>query len=63
MTAPSSRRALAGSVARGYASARLPEERSRELPALTPPAWVFLRMRPHPASATAIRAQRPIPPP
>jgi nicotinate-nucleotide adenylyltransferase len=55
---PYSYAALAGPVARGYAAARLPEARADELAQAAPPAWTFVRMRPHPASATAIRAGR-----
>ena len=53
---PYSYPALAGPAARGFAGARLPEPRAAELAATPPPAWVFVRLRPHPASATAIRA-------
>jgi nicotinate-nucleotide adenylyltransferase len=53
---PYSYPALAGPAARGFADARLPEPRAAELAATPPPAWVFVRLRPHPASATAIRA-------
>lgn len=52
---PYSHGALAGPVARGFAGARLSERRSAELADATPPAWVFVRLRPHPASATALR--------
>lgn len=52
---PYSRPALAGAAATGFASARLPEGRARTLLDAEPPAWVFVRLRPHPASATAIR--------
>ena len=55
---PYSYPALAGPVARGFAAARLPEARADELAQAAPPAWTFVRMRPHPASATAIRAGR-----
>ena len=54
---PYSHHALAGPAARGFADARLSEPRAAELPATDPPAWVFVRLRPHPASATAIRAR------
>ncbi len=47
--------ALAGQAAHCFAGARLAEERACELVDLTPPRWVFMRLRPHPASATAIR--------
>jgi nicotinate-nucleotide adenylyltransferase len=55
---PYSYAALGGTVARAFAAARLPEDRADELAQAAPPAWVFVRMRPHPASATAIRAVR-----
>jgi nicotinate-nucleotide adenylyltransferase len=55
---PYSYPALAGPVARAFASDRLAEDRAEELPTHPPPAWVFVRIRPHPASATAIRAER-----
>ncbi len=47
--------ALAGQVAHCFAAARLAEERAFALADLAPPRWVFMRLRPHPASATAIR--------
>ena len=53
---PYSYSALAGAAARSLASARLDEAEARSLVTQKAPAWVFLRMRPHPASATAIRA-------
>jgi nicotinate-nucleotide adenylyltransferase len=49
-------KALAGQAAGRFARYRLPETQARRLTAQTPPAWVFLRIRLHPASATAIRA-------
>jgi len=52
---PYSYGALAGQVAKCFAGARLAEERAFELADLPPPRWVFMRLRPHPASATAIR--------
>jgi nicotinate-nucleotide adenylyltransferase len=53
---PYSYPAMAGSVAHGLAAARLSEPRAADLADSAPPAWAFLRLRPHPASATAIRA-------
>jgi len=47
--------ALAGAAARRFAPFRLPEIEARTLVDREPPAWVFIRLRPHPASATAIR--------
>jgi nicotinate-nucleotide adenylyltransferase len=55
---PYSYPALAGPVAQEFAGRRIPEGRADELPLQPPPAWVFVRIRPHPASATAIRADR-----
>ncbi len=52
---PYSYAALAGEAATRFAGARLSEGRARELADLDPPAWVFLRLRPHPASSTRIR--------
>ncbi|WP_051340735.1 nicotinate-nucleotide adenylyltransferase [Azospirillum halopraeferens] len=50
--------ALGGMAARRYARRRVSEHRVRELAALAPPAWAFLRNPLHPASATAIRRAR-----
>lgn len=47
--------ALAGRAARRFAAARLDPLQARHLADRTPPAWVFLPIRRHPASATAIR--------
>lgn len=49
-------RALAGKAAQRYARRRLPAAAAATLPSGKPPAWVFVRCRLHPASATAIRA-------
>lgn len=49
-------KALAGQAARRFAANRLSERQARRLAQHQPPAWVFLRIRLHPASATAIRA-------
>jgi len=49
-------KALAGQVATRFAAYRVPEAQARRLVEQSPPAWVFLRIRLHPASATAIRA-------
>jgi nicotinate-nucleotide adenylyltransferase len=54
---PYSYGALAGPASRSLVGARLSEPRAAELLATDPPAWVFVRLRPHPASATAIRAR------
>lgn len=53
---PYSHDALASPAARGFASSRVPEDRLAGLADADPPAWAFVRLRPHPASATAIRA-------
>ncbi|MFN3077196.1 MAG: nicotinate-nucleotide adenylyltransferase [Alphaproteobacteria bacterium] len=48
---------LAGKAARRFAQFRLKTARSRSLADHQPPAWVFLPIRLHPASATDIRNQ------
>lgn len=48
-------RARAGQAARRFASARRPMRSAWRLAELTPPAWVFLNVPQHAASATAIR--------
>ncbi len=53
---PYSHVALASPAARRFAEARIGEKEARRLAALPPPRWVFVRLRPHPASGTAIRA-------
>lgn len=53
--APYSYHALAGKAAQTFARARLAEPDARRLAWLDPPRWVFLRLRPDPTSATAIR--------
>ncbi len=55
---PYSLRALSGSAARRFATSRLPERAVRTLAGREPPAWAFLHIRVHPASATAIREAR-----
>lgn len=55
---PYSLRALSGPAARRFARWRLPERAARKLAGHKPPAWVFLHIRMHPASATAIRKAR-----
>lgn len=47
--------ALAGKAAQAFASARLAEAEARRLVWLDPPRWIFVRLRPDPTSATAIR--------
>lgn len=49
-------KALAGQAAYRFSAYRLPEAQARSLADRIPPAWVFLRIRLHAASATAIRA-------
>jgi nicotinate-nucleotide adenylyltransferase len=51
-------KAHASIAARRFARARLAEARAAGLAWRKPPAWVFLHIRPHPASATLIRARR-----
>lgn len=51
-------RALAGKAARRYRHFRLRPRQAKRIAAIKPPAWVFLRIPLHPASATAIRARR-----
>ena len=51
-------KAQASIAARRFAKARLSEARAAGLARRKPPAWVFLHIRPHPASATLIRAKR-----
>jgi nicotinate-nucleotide adenylyltransferase len=52
---PYSYRALAGHMARAYEGQRLAEGRAPALAEYRPPAWVYLRLRRHQASSTAIR--------
>lgn len=54
--APYSGQALHGQAALRFRAARLPDWNCRSLARHKRPAWVFLRTRLHPASATAIRA-------
>jgi nicotinate-nucleotide adenylyltransferase len=54
--APYSGKALHGRAALRFRAARLPDGACRSLARHKRPAWVFLRTRLHPASATAIRA-------
>lgn len=51
-------KALAGRAARRFGRARLAARDARALASRRPPAWIFLRARLHPASATAIRRAR-----
>lgn len=53
---PYSYRALAGPAATAFAGRRLEERDATALVRHEPPAWVFMRLRPHPASATALRS-------
>lgn len=55
---PYSLRALGGMAAQRFARARVSQRRARLLPGKKPPAWVFLPLRQHPASSTAIRSSR-----
>ena len=54
-------RALAGLAATRFSKARLAERKATSLAHRKPPAWVFLAIRRHPASATAIRARAGFP--
>lgn len=55
---PYSLRALTGPAAQRFARWRMPRRAARQLAGKKPPAWVFLNIRAHPASATAIREAR-----
>ena len=55
---PYSYSGLAGKAARRLAGHRWPEGEAAGLPGTRPPAWVFLRVRRHEASSTAIRRRR-----
>jgi nicotinate-nucleotide adenylyltransferase len=52
---PYSYLALAGRMASAYTGARLAERRAPVLAECPPPAWVYLRLRRHQASSTALR--------
>lgn len=52
-------RALSGKAARAFARYRLKERSARCLAEARPPAWVFIRCRLNPRSATEIRARQP----
>ena len=52
-------RALAGQAAHRFRAARVPASLGPALADMTPPAWVFLPVPLHNASATAIRAGQP----
>ena len=49
--------ALAGRMASAYARGRLAERRAPALAEWPPPAWVYLRLRRHQASSTALRRE------
>jgi nicotinate-nucleotide adenylyltransferase len=55
---PYSYLALAGGMARVYAGKRLVERRAPVLAESPPPAWVYLRLRRHQVSSTAIRQEQ-----
>jgi nicotinate-nucleotide adenylyltransferase len=59
---PYVRAALAGPAARRLAGARVDAAEAGTLAERSPPAWVYLKVRPHPASSTAIRATGVWPP-
>jgi nicotinate-nucleotide adenylyltransferase len=48
-------KALSALAAQRFAFARLPASAAMALADAAPPAWVFLRIRPHPAAATDLR--------
>ena len=48
--------ALNAKAAQRYSTRRVAPEQAGDLAALEPPAWTFIRVRLHPASATQIRA-------
>jgi nicotinate-nucleotide adenylyltransferase len=50
--------ALAGRMASAYAEGRLEEARASALAEAPPPAWVYLRLRRHQVSSTALRRER-----
>ena len=52
---PYSYKSLAGKAARRFARQRLSARQGLLLARVAPPAWVFLHLKRHPASATAIR--------
>src|SRR3546814_15884169 len=51
---------LSSKAARAFARYRLKERSARRLAAARPPAWVFIRCRLNPQSATEIRARQPM---
>lgn len=51
------RKAHASLAAQRFAAARIAESQAGGLAKREPPAWVFLHIRPHPGSATKIRAK------
>jgi len=55
---PYSLKALTGRAARCYAASRVSEAQAGALARMRPPAWIFFHTRPHPQSATRIRAAR-----
>jgi nicotinate-nucleotide adenylyltransferase len=55
---PYSWKALTGRAARRYAAFRVSEAQAGALVGMRPPAWIFFHSRPHPESATRIRAAR-----
>jgi len=57
---PYSERALAAKASRRFARFRCPSGAARGLGRKQLPAWVFLHIRRHPASSTALRAAAPI---
>ena len=54
---PYSKLALVAQSARVFARSRTAESRAPSIVTTSPPVWVFLHVRPHPGSATRIRAR------
>lgn len=53
--------AITARAASVFSAARCPRRRAARLAQQTPPSWVFLPIRRHPASATALRMARQLP--
>jgi nicotinate-nucleotide adenylyltransferase len=50
--------ALSGRAARRFSDFRLPESKAAALVGARPPAWAFISIRPHTASATSLRKKK-----
>lgn len=53
-----SSKALSSKAAREFSTSRIETAQARELAEMPPPAWIYLDIDPHPASATKIRARQ-----